>query len=490
MLKKTLYPWMAGLALMLGLSGTITAQYTPAQIQALEQAKKAKVQAGQNTPKSDKNIQPEQDCPDAITICQDVYVQTFSYSGTGYMPNEINPAISCLDGGEQNDVWYIFTALNTGILNFTITPLNPADDYDWAVFDLTGHSCPEIYVDPSLQVGCNFSAIPGPTGANNDTTGHPQNELAIPVTAGHTFVINVSNFSATQSGYTLDFSAGTVELYDTIPPVADSATYVCNNYGVRIYFNELISCATIATDGSDFFATNSAGSPVAVIGAVGVECSPSHKYTNYIDVMIAGQTQNETITVGVKEGSDGNSIGDKCLNMMTTMSISALVGPQPVVNLGEDLKLCPVDLYYPVLDAGVSDAVYSWYRNGISLADSTQSYQPSSPGQYSVIVFKDITVDPCVLSDTLNVDIAMDYCIDNMPNAFSPNGDGYNDILLNGVDVAIVNRWGQTMFVGNTGWDGTVNGENASNGTYYAIVKFYNSGGELITLKYPVTLVR
>lgn len=460
---------------------------TPQEIQKLENDKIEKAKNYQQY--SQKTYYPEQDCFYALPICQNVYNQTFSYSGSGYSTNEINPGISCLQAGEVNDVWYVFTAQTSGILNFTISPLNPADDYDWAVFDLTNNTCEEIFVNPALQVACNFSAIPGNTGANNDTTSNP-NEAAIPVVAGQTFVINVSNFSGTQSGYTIDFTASSFDLTDLTPPVIDSTNFVCKNYGVRLYFNEWISCSSIAPDGSDFYATDSVGNPITVIGAIGGDCNGSFGYTNYIDVMLTGVETGKTVTIGIKVGTDGNSIADKCMNEYVGGTVSQLIGPEPLFGFGEDLKLCPVTGYIPLLEANIQDAQYTWYRNGIKLPDTTSYYQPLNAGIYSLTVSKNISIEPCLVTDTIIIDMSMDYCIDNLPNAFSPNDDGYNDRFLEGVDMSIVTRWGQTIYQGNTGWDGMANGSKASNGTYYAIVKFYNSAGELITMKFPVTLIR
>ena len=73
----------------------------------------------------------------------------------------------------------------------------------------------------------------------------------------------------------------------------------------------------------------------------------------------------------------------------------------------------------------------------------------------------------------------------NIPNAFSPNGDGVNDtwainglIKYTGVTINVFNRWGNRVFQstgGYTPWDGTVNGIPVSSGTYYAIVELKGS---------------
>jgi gliding motility-associated-like protein len=68
----------------------------------------------------------------------------------------------------------------------------------------------------------------------------------------------------------------------------------------------------------------------------------------------------------------------------------------------------------------------------------------------------------------------------NLPNAFTPNGDGQNEIFrpflpyrfVESIDFKVVNRWGQTVFATTNpliGWDGTdqTTGQALAEGTYY-----------------------
>ena len=68
-----------------------------------------------------------------------------------------------------------------------------------------------------------------------------------------------------------------------------------------------------------------------------------------------------------------------------------------------------------------------------------------------------------------------------IPNAFSPNGDGINDRWnIDGLKARpnatteVYNRYGQIVYKSNgytLGWDGTRNGQLLPSGTYYYVIK-------------------
>lgn len=89
----------------------------------------------------------------------------------------------------------------------------------------------------------------------------------------------------------------------------------------------------------------------------------------------------------------------------------------------------------------------------------------------------------------------------DMPNAFSPNGDGINDIYkakegyqsLVEFHAAIYNRWGQKLYEWTDpadGWDGKFNGKDVAQGVYFCRVEAKGADGIKYHFKRDVNLLR
>lgn len=76
-----------------------------------------------------------------------------------------------------------------------------------------------------------------------------------------------------------------------------------------------------------------------------------------------------------------------------------------------------------------------------------------------------------------------------IPNAFTPDGNGKNDVFMKGYYVMIFNRWGQEIFEGDDGWDGTHNGKVVSPGTYFYELIIPDIDNSTKTLTGSITLV-
>ncbi|WP_426292535.1 gliding motility-associated C-terminal domain-containing protein [Dyadobacter endophyticus] len=86
-----------------------------------------------------------------------------------------------------------------------------------------------------------------------------------------------------------------------------------------------------------------------------------------------------------------------------------------------------------------------------------------------------------------------------VPDAFTPNGDGFNDILeakseqLQSFNISVMNRWGVVVFHSDDiakGWDGTVEGTSAPVGYYYYKMTFVDDINQTVEKSGTFMLLR
>ena len=258
------------------------------------------------------------DCNGGIIMCDDFYSEQNAPVGFGTTQEFVG---NCNSGffGENNSIWYIFTIDNSGFMNFTLTPNNPNDDYDWAVINITDGGCAGINNMTSPVVSCNsfgLIGINGPTGissanggvGNNNGPGNlngPAFNENLNVLAGQTYALCVMNWSGSPSGYTLDFGGSSASFYDDEAPVMTAATYDCSNGQVAVSFNENILLGTV--ESSDFELSGPQGS-ISAIGITAVAGSQSQFVIQLASaVNIGGDYQiNITNTSGFVTDACGN----------------------------------------------------------------------------------------------------------------------------------------------------------------------------------------
>ncbi len=87
-----------------------------------------------------------------------------------------------------------------------------------------------------------------------------------------------------------------------------------------------------------------------------------------------------------------------------------------------------------------------------------------------------------------------------MPTAFTPNGDGLNDLCrpvifgtLDKYEFTVYNRYGETVFHSKQpgkGWDGMVKGKQQNAGTFMWVCQYQLDGKMLELEKGTVVLIR
>ena len=230
------------------------------------------------------------------------------------------PAIHCPNDGvtDRNPYWYKFTCLKAGTLGFVITPKILDEDYDWELYDVTGTSPNSVYSNGNLVVSCNWSGEFGITGASTAGSslfvcaggGKPLFSSMPQLQLGHDYLLLISHFTNTQSGYTLEFKGGTGLITDTTAPHLKSASVNCVADVITINLKKRVKCTSLAPNGSDFVISPATG--VTITGVTSPQCAQGQFDTDSIRLQLSGSLPPGNYTLGIKAGTDGNTLLDIC----------------------------------------------------------------------------------------------------------------------------------------------------------------------------------
>jgi gliding motility-associated-like protein len=160
------------------------------------------------------------------------------------------------------------------------------------------------------------------------------------------------------------------------------------------------------------------------------------------------------------------------------------------LNIPTDTVLCTsINL---ILAPAIDGVTYS--INGVINTDVTIS----KAGIYNIVA-----TDNYGCQKTFNVKVVEQKCSDCepvVPNAFTPNDDGLNDVFkakffcnFSNYDFQIFDRWGEKIFEthnSSNGWDGTYLGNKMMPGVYVYFIKYSNGSHLTKTLKGSLILIR
>jgi len=169
--------------------------------------------------------------------------------------------------------------------------------------------------------------------------------------------------------------------------------------------------------------------------------------------------------------------------------------PHPIVNVGSDTSICPGGEAIRLsgrVEPSATVQSYLW-----NTGELTESINARHHGIYWV---EAVNEWGCAGTDSVEV---FKSCYLNIPNAFTPNGDGVNDYFLPRQDLSkrltrftmeVYNRWGQVIFrtdrLDGRGWDGRFNGNDQPGGVYIYLIEAEIDGRHNESYKGNVTLLR
>jgi gliding motility-associated-like protein len=273
------------------------------------------------------------------------------------------PGCSTQPGGasyqNKNPYFYKFTCFQSGTLGFLISPLAANEDYDWQLWDITGHNPDDIFTDNTLVVTGNWAGTYGNTGASSSgvnfiqcgsdpAAGLPTFAAMPTLTIGHDYILMISHFTNGQSGYDLSFGGGTAVITDPTTPHLATAKPDCDGTKLTVKLNKKVRCNSITGNGTEFSLSPALTN---VIAAVTDSCAFGFDFDE-ITLTLSAPLSNGTYSLIINNGSDGNTLRDNCDNLIPQGELVSFTynKPQPIFadSIGK-LACAPdsVKIYFP-----------------------------------------------------------------------------------------------------------------------------------------------
>lgn len=252
--------------------------------------------------------------------------------------------------------------------------------------------------------------------------------------------------------------------------VTVSNGFCTNTASVTVTVNNILSMATATT--TDATCGDADGSVTA--GAVTGGSSPFSYSLN------GGPQQTSTTFTGLASGSYTLMVTDAAGCTTTqTVTVGSVLGVNASFSASPTSGVSPLSVNITNTSTGASNYIWD-FDNGTGSILTNPSTVYNANGTYTILLISYNGSLACADTATLTIEV-FDQALMTVPNVFTPNGDGNNDmfvVISTGVKElsgTIFNRWGNKIYEwsGNPGlgWDGKHNGKDAEDGTYYYIIK-------------------
>ena len=176
----------------------------------------------------------------------------------------------------------------------------------------------------------------------------------------------------------------------------------------------------------------------------------------------------------------------------------------PVLFMGEDLVVAlGCDILIPVNTNNTNLVNINWTSFDNSLDCDTCLRPQANPVNNARYILSVTSIDDCSTTDSINimVDKVRDIFV---PNAFTPNGDGFNDFFFINANksvslvknLKVFSRWGELVYEANdlppnentSGWDGRLNGKLMKPGVFIWMAELEYLDGAVVQVSGDLTL--
>lgn len=346
------------------------------------------------------------DCVNATAICGNTPISgNNSTIGIDDFANPNNQS-GCLGVNSSTGAveihpnWYVFTTATSGLLEFTITPNDLSDDYDFALFG-PGVACNNL----GSPIRCNFSGTPGLTGISNTSSGGTFDN-GLNVLAGETYYLLITNWSGSPFGFDLTWGTG-VNFVADVQAAFIVSNQTCNQVSLQ---NNSSSCLPTIDSQWDFGDGNTSTS-----------ANPTHTYAN---------SGTYTITLTASAGTYTSTFQQTVNVILPTATIDNLDTQYCINDAPANLQGTPTGGIFFI--DGVANTVFDPQALGAGTYNVVYAVNQSG---CNLLELQVVEVLPAPVTDI--VGIQNNYCIDDntlINITTSPVFDPITDILeLDGV---------------------------------------------------------
>lgn len=242
-----------------------------------------------------------------------------------------------------------------------------------------------------------------------------------------------------------------------------------------------------------------AGQPVR-FNAVSTNGGSDPVYQWLVNGMVTGSNSSTYTTNSLNNGDNIDCIMNSslaCTSPDSSSVIPMVVFPVPEISFSPDTLYSTNNQgiqLTPIISGTVSQ--YQW-SPASGLSSTSTEFPVANPKNENTYQLIATDMNGCSASGKITVIAGRPL---EIPNAFTPNGDGRNDIFrippgvqFNLEELSVFDRWGNKVFTTNDigkGWDGTYGGMPVVSGTYVYMINGKTPAGKSVLLKGTVILIR
>ena len=196
-----------------------------------------------------------------------------------------------------------------------------------------------------------------------------------------------------------------------------------------------------------------------------------------------------------------NSSGDTCVTSLSTSVLVSNLNPVQLLSSANPDTIIKGESSSITSNLG---SPYSIVWSPANTLNNANSFNPTaSPTSTTTYIATVSDTSGCTfLLSEVTIYVITNECVEGsifVPNTFTPNGDGKNDVLFvrsnftSEIYFAVYNRWGERVFETEDilkGWDGTFKGMKSDPGVFGYYVRFKCNNGEESFKKGNITLIR